>query len=41
VKPGYAKFEVAEPALNFTLNEDDRGGRLATVGAGGEAGRCC
>ena len=24
VKPGYAKFEVAEPALNFTLNQGDR-----------------
>jgi catechol 2,3-dioxygenase-like lactoylglutathione lyase family enzyme len=25
VRDGYAKFEVAEPALNFTLNEGDRG----------------
>jgi catechol 2,3-dioxygenase-like lactoylglutathione lyase family enzyme len=24
VKPGYAKFEVSDPALNFTLNEGDR-----------------
>ena len=24
VRPGYAKFEVAEPALNFTLNEGQR-----------------
>jgi predicted enzyme related to lactoylglutathione lyase len=24
VRPGYAKFSVAEPALNFTLNEGDR-----------------
>ena len=24
VKPGYAKFSVAEPALNFTLNRGDR-----------------
>ena len=24
VKPGYAKFAVAEPALNFTLNEGER-----------------
>ena len=24
VRDGYAKFEVAEPALNFTLNEADR-----------------
>lgn len=26
VKPGYAKFEIAEPALNFTLNEGERDG---------------
>ena len=26
VKPGYAKFSVAEPALNFTLNEGPRAG---------------
>jgi predicted enzyme related to lactoylglutathione lyase len=25
VRPGYAKFSVAEPALNFTLNEGARG----------------
>jgi catechol 2,3-dioxygenase-like lactoylglutathione lyase family enzyme len=24
VKPGYAKFEVEKPALNFTLNEGER-----------------
>ena len=24
VKPGYAKFSVAEPALNFTLNRGER-----------------
>ena len=24
VKPGYAKFAVAEPALNFTLNQGER-----------------
>ena len=24
VKPGYAKFSVAEPAINFTLNEGER-----------------
>jgi predicted enzyme related to lactoylglutathione lyase len=24
VKPGYAKFSVAEPALNFTLNQGER-----------------
>ena len=27
-RPGYAKFEVAEPALNFTLNEGERGDGL-------------
>ena len=25
VRPGYARFEVTEPALNFTLNEGERG----------------
>src|SRR5919109_4936122 len=35
VKPGYAKFEVAEPALNFTLNEGERGD---TLGAFNHAG---
>ncbi len=25
LEPGYAKFEVSDPALNFTLNEGDRG----------------
>ena len=34
VKPGYAKFEVAEPALNFTLNEGTR----ASLGAFNHAG---
>lgn len=34
-KPGYAKFEVAEPAINFTLNAGDRGG---TLGAFNHAG---
>lgn len=24
VRPGYAKFEVTEPALNFTLNQGER-----------------
>jgi predicted enzyme related to lactoylglutathione lyase len=24
-RPGYAKFSVAEPAINFTLNEGERG----------------
>ena len=35
VRPGYAKFEVDEPALNFTLNEGERGaarGALNHVG---------
>jgi catechol 2,3-dioxygenase-like lactoylglutathione lyase family enzyme len=35
LKPGYAKFEVEEPALNFTLNEGDRDG---TLGAFNHAG---
>ncbi|HKP88898.1 MAG TPA: ArsI/CadI family heavy metal resistance metalloenzyme [Thermoleophilaceae bacterium] len=35
VRPGYAKFEVEEPAINFTLNEGDRGG---TLGAFNHAG---
>lgn len=26
VRPGYAKFSVPEPALNFTLNEGERAG---------------
>ena len=34
VKPGYAKFEVEEPALNFTLNEGER----AELGALNHAG---
>ena len=34
VKPGYAKFSVAEPALNFTLNEGER----AELGAFNHAG---
>jgi predicted enzyme related to lactoylglutathione lyase len=34
-RPGYAKFEVADPALNFTLNEGDRG---ETLGAFNHAG---
>lgn len=25
VRPGYAKFAVAEPAINFTLNQGERG----------------
>src|SRR5437764_2248629 len=35
VKPGYAKFSVAEPAINFTLNEGERG---ETLGAFNHAG---
>jgi catechol 2,3-dioxygenase-like lactoylglutathione lyase family enzyme len=34
-KPGYAKFSIAEPALNFTLNE---GERSAALGAFNHAG---
>jgi predicted enzyme related to lactoylglutathione lyase len=34
VKDGYAKFSVAEPALNFTLNRSDR----ADLGAFNHAG---
>jgi predicted enzyme related to lactoylglutathione lyase len=34
VRPGYAKFEVAEPALNFTLNA----GQRACLGAFNHAG---
>jgi catechol 2,3-dioxygenase-like lactoylglutathione lyase family enzyme len=35
VRDGYAKFEVAQPALNFTLNQGDRG---PTLGAFNHAG---
>jgi predicted enzyme related to lactoylglutathione lyase len=35
VKPGYAKFSVAEPAINFTLNAGERG---ETLGAFNHAG---
>jgi catechol 2,3-dioxygenase-like lactoylglutathione lyase family enzyme len=35
VRPGYAKFSVAEPALNFTLNAGERDG---TLGAFNHAG---
>ena len=34
VRPGYAKFSVADPALNFTLNEGER----AELGAFNHAG---
>ena len=35
VRPGYAKFEVAEPALNFTLNEGERGEALGALNHAG------
>jgi catechol 2,3-dioxygenase-like lactoylglutathione lyase family enzyme len=35
VRPGYAKFEVADPALNFTLNEGDRDGALGAFNHAG------
>ena len=35
VRPGYAKFELAEPALNFTLNEGERGGSLGAFNHAG------
>jgi predicted enzyme related to lactoylglutathione lyase len=35
VRPGYAKFEVADPALNLTLNEGERDD---TLGAFNHAG---
>jgi catechol 2,3-dioxygenase-like lactoylglutathione lyase family enzyme len=31
VRSGYAKFEVTEPALNFTLNEGERGPSLGAL----------
>ena len=34
-KPGYAKFEVADPALNFTLNEGERGAGLGALNHAG------
>ncbi|MEP6954453.1 MAG: ArsI/CadI family heavy metal resistance metalloenzyme [Solirubrobacteraceae bacterium] len=34
VRPGYAKFSVADPALNFTLNEGERSGLGAFNHAG-------
>lgn len=34
-KPGYAKFEVDEPAINFTLNAGDRAGGLGAFNHGG------
>ena len=35
VRPGYVKFEVAEPALNFTLNEGERGEALGAFNHAG------
>ena len=35
VRPGYAKFSVAEPALNFTLNEGPRGDSLGAFNHAG------
>jgi catechol 2,3-dioxygenase-like lactoylglutathione lyase family enzyme len=34
-KPGYAKFEVAEPALNLTLNANARGEELGAFNHAG------
>jgi catechol 2,3-dioxygenase-like lactoylglutathione lyase family enzyme len=35
VRPGYAKFEVNEPALNFTLNEGERANGLGAFNHAG------
>jgi catechol 2,3-dioxygenase-like lactoylglutathione lyase family enzyme len=35
VRPGYAKFELAEPTLNFTLNQGERGGSLGAFNHAG------
>ena len=35
VRSGYAKFSVAEPALNFTLNEGERGDALGAFNHAG------
>jgi catechol 2,3-dioxygenase-like lactoylglutathione lyase family enzyme len=35
VRPGYAKFEVEEPAINFTLNEGERGDGLGAFNHAG------
>lgn len=35
VRAGYAKFEVAEPALNFTLNQGERGNGLGAFNHAG------
>ena len=35
VRPGYAKFELDSPALNFTLNAGERGDRLGAFNHAG------
>ena len=35
VSPGYAKFELVEPALNFTLNQGERGNGLGAFNHAG------
>jgi predicted enzyme related to lactoylglutathione lyase len=35
VRPGYAKFAVAEPALNFTLNQSEQRGELGAFNHAG------
>jgi predicted enzyme related to lactoylglutathione lyase len=35
VRPGYAKFSVAEPAINFTLTEGERDERLGAFNHAG------
>ena len=35
VRDGYAKFEVADPALNLTLNRGDRNGELGALNHAG------
>jgi catechol 2,3-dioxygenase-like lactoylglutathione lyase family enzyme len=35
VRPGYAKFEIAEPALNFTLNQGQRPDGLGALNHAG------
>jgi catechol 2,3-dioxygenase-like lactoylglutathione lyase family enzyme len=35
VRPGYAKFEIPDPALNFTLNQGERGGGLGAFNHAG------
>jgi catechol 2,3-dioxygenase-like lactoylglutathione lyase family enzyme len=34
-KPGYAKFSVPDPAINFTLNQGERGDSLGAFNHGG------